>query len=271
MSDQTRAIDEACCDGLTELSFAQCRAAFETFLASGAIRQMLNTELQEMHDNECADRLSWKAGQYIMASNSLYSLHLATHRRSPTYLYSATSVGMVSPLGDEPVPYDRYRLPEGWNYEIFDSSVKPLFVESAVAKPGEIIEFHRGDIIDLKFTDDACLVKFFSTNFNAVMWSFDRETLTPLHAYSANMESTIYTYMAEALAEFGSERAVPGLNHLTTHPVHYVRWKAIQMLGRVCRSSALAALQRAAGDTHPHVRNAARSTLAKVQPSLETV
>lgn len=270
MNDQLRNIDEACREGLTESGFARCRKAFEALLASGELVGLLNGELQEMRDNECADRLSWEAGQYVIASNERYSLHLATHRRSPTYLYSATSVGMVSPLGDDPVPYDRYRLPDGWRSDVFDPAARPVLVEHAVAKPGEIIEFHSGDIIDLKFTGDACLVKFFSTRFDALMWSFDRETLTPLHAYSASMESTIYTYMAEALAEFGGARAVSGLEHLTRHPVHYVRWKAIQMLGRVCRDSAVAALQRATDDAHPHVRNAARTTLAKARPVLET-
>lgn len=270
MTDPLLAIDEVCRDGLTESNMPQCRAAFEALLASAHVVRLLNAELQEILDNDVSDRLSWGAGQYIIESNRRYSLHLATHTRSPTYLYSATSVGMVSPLGTEPVPYDRYRLPEDWSNAVFDAEVRPKLVDSAVAYPGEIIEFHRGDIIDLKFTGDACLVKFFSTDFDAVMWSFDRATLTPLHAYSASMESTIYVYMADALAEFGGERAVPGLVHLAGHPVHYVRWKAIQMLGRTCYDAAVTALEKAVDDEHPHIRNAARRTLAQIRPAQET-
>ena len=271
MTDPLLAIEQACSDGLTENNYAACLAAFEEFLAAGCISRLLNAELQEMYDNEAADRQSWNAGQYVIQANERYSLHLATHRRSPTFLYSATSVGMVSPLGTKPVAYDRYRLPDGWCNEIFDPSVRPRLVESAVAKPGEIIQFHSGDIIDLKFDGEACLAKFFSTDFDAVMWSFDRHSLEPLHAYSADMESTIYTYMAEALAEFGGQRAIPGLTCLSTHPVHYVRWKAIQMLGRVCQASTVSALEAASNDPHPHVRNAAQKSLANIRQARECV
>ena len=54
------------------------------------------------------------------------------------------------------------------------------------------------------------------------------------------------------------------LGAISEHPSHFVRWAAIQAVGRLDRARAVELLRRSLEDAHPHVRSMAAKVLAKV-------
>ena len=70
----------------------------------------------------------------------------------------------------------------------------------------------------------------------------------------------------DVFGKFAHQSSLEPLKLLTGHPHHAVRWAAIQNLGRLSRAEALAALEAASHDPHPHIQRAARKTLGQVAP-----
>ncbi len=67
------------------------------------------------------------------------------------------------------------------------------------------------------------------------------------------------------MAAMQETRAVPLISSLADHPSHAVRWAVVQALGRLDPQAALQHLRQAVNDPHPHIRNAAQKTLARLE------
>lgn len=94
-------------------------------------------------------------------------------------------------------------------------------------------------------------------------WIYDYATLGAVRKQAASLGTPHLESAAKLVCELGYAPASDALASLCEHPAHYVRWTALRQLARLDSTRALALLERAKGDPHPHVRNAATATLAR--------
>src|SRR2546429_8706694 len=69
---------------------------------------------------------------------------------------------------------------------------------------------------------------------------------------------------ARLRAEVGGQSSLPGLRKLLEHKDHFVRWTALRSIMAIDTGEGAALVREALNDSHPHVRNAAARSLAKI-------
>jgi hypothetical protein len=159
-----------------------------------------------------------------------------------------------------------YRLPDRVANEVVDLEARLDFIESREFAQACLLAKHaESDILDFEASPDAPVVvaRLQLPSKGPLDWAFDRRTLSPIGATSNDPVESHLISLIRAAAFF-PESDLGLLRRAVLHPSHNVRWAAVQAIGRLDSSAAVALLPDLVRDPHPHVRRAAERTLASL-------
>jgi HEAT repeats len=93
---------------------------------------------------------------------------------------------------------------------------------------------------------------------------FDRQTLEFTFASAVKGVSSSLVTLCQVFGASQDVGALEYLHELTKDEAYFVRWAAIQAIGKIDGNAALVVLEKAANDPHPMIRNAAERTLRSI-------
>jgi HEAT repeat protein len=95
-------------------------------------------------------------------------------------------------------------------------------------------------------------------------WFFEKSTLTSVFASAVLAD---YSSLVTLCRVFGAQQdqgAKPFVEELARSPAHFVRWAAVQAMGRIDGDRAREMIEERCHDPHPHIQAAALSALKKL-------
>lgn len=245
-------------------SFWQCDAPLRQLLASGAVRRAVDEELRRLIRS--AYYLGdWQPRQLTLHRADHWSVSVALLDRPRQYVHTSPYLAYFAPIGRQALAYDLYELPAVYRNDVFDPSVRLQRAGTGRAAPGELLSIQSQQYAyDFLIDEPVLVVKLQTAPYQPLEWLFNKETLYAWQANDSDVRATQMRVAAYLLGKMAHPSSAEPLELLTTHPHHAVRWAAIQNLGRLSRKQAIAKLNEALQDPHPHIRRAAQKTLQQL-------
>ncbi|MES2683268.1 MAG: HEAT repeat domain-containing protein [Pseudomonadota bacterium] len=246
--------------------FWEAEKPLRVLLASGHLQQAFNEELRRLLADPCYFS-DWRPSEWVLHRGNGFSLAVSVFDAPRRFIHALPFHALYAPLVGESLAYQRYRLPAAYNNAVFDPGLALEPAGSEVVKSGEVLALHTAEYAyDFVLPKPVVVLKLSTAPIRPLEWLFQKETLKSWQANDADLSSTQLRVAADVLGKFAHQSSLEPLKLLTTHPHHAVRWTAIQNLGRLNRSEALAKLQIACSDPHPHIQRAAKKTLGQIAP-----
>lgn len=247
-------------------SFWDCEPALQALLNSKAAQEEINAGLLGISGNP-SDSGEGAVGELVLQTGGGTALVISLAEAPRRYLHVIPYHALYATLGQEDVPFDRYKAPEGYRNDLFDANLKLDAPIRGTLQPGQTLRLPCGDsAFDFHFEKPTLLLKFVTTAILPLEWLFKRDTLQAWQANDADLSFTQLRVAADVLGKVAHQSSIRPLKMMSHHGHHAVRWAAITNLGRINRSEAITRLREALEDPHPHVRNAAAKTLQKLEP-----
>jgi hypothetical protein len=225
------------------------------------VAQLMLDELRPLLSEPHKRSVGWDTNQLLLEVNKDFSLGVSVLHVSPPHLLNSVAHAAYLILGQVPFEYRMYRVPDSCSREVFDDSQAPVFVESRVRHPGELLRITAGvDVIDWTIVKPVVLLRFISAPSEPLQWTYRKAPMQPWFIASVDPGATQLSALCDYLAAHGYADAATPMLGLLEHRNHQVRWEATQALWRIDRKAGLQALERCKTDTHPHVRSAAHRT-----------
>jgi hypothetical protein len=248
--------------------FWSCKTDFETLVNSSFTSEITQHLLMGMLENPYSTDMRNQVNRTLLLQKETYSLVLSWNFAAEDNDQSLSTHGshaMVSILSKAPVSVDYYDLTMQ-NMEVYEPGKKLNYSHQKTFQPKEILEIH-GDkfIADIEPVPNLLMVTFIMEPLWNQIWSFDRKSLSSWSVSAASLGHTQLKIVLEIFKLFGAENAIEAVLKLCKHENHDVRWEAIRTLGMLRLDLAEERLQEAVNDTHPHVRESAKDTLAQLQ------
>lgn len=241
--------------------FWEAEPAFARLLAAGYLQEALNKELRQLVADPCHFS-DWRPSEWILHRGRGFALAVSLFDLPRRYIHALPFYAMYSPIGSVPLSYNRYRLPRQYNNPVFDPSLSLEAAGQGTVLQGERLSLHTRDYAyDFGLPEPTLVLKLSTAPIQPLEWLFRKDNLQAWQANDADLSSTQLRVAADIVGKFAHQSSLAPLKLLTGHGHHAVRWTAIQNLGRLNRSEALSALQKACDDPHPHIQRAARKTL----------
>lgn len=226
-------------------------------LVNGLMLAEISSLLTEPHRRS----VGWDTNQLLLEVNKDFSLGVSILHVSPPHLLNCVAHAAYLILGQVPFRYRIYRVPDSCSREVFDETQEPLFVESRIRHPGELLRVTAGiDVIDWTIDHPVVLLRFISAPSEPLQWTYRKAPVRPWFVASVDPGATQISALCDYLSAIRYANATTPMLGLLEHRNHQVRWEATQALWRIDREAGLQALQRCTNDTHPHVRSAAHRT-----------
>ncbi|TCP65059.1 HEAT repeat domain-containing protein [Sphingomonas sp. PP-CE-1G-424] len=253
---------------------------FQSFVLSGEYKSYMIKVLQ-MIDSEPSARIDvLSSNSFIIFRNDHFLLSIQMAGALPLnalptdgrrYIATAPENGLqavISPSGS--LHAARYRLPEGVDLSVFDPEVRPKLVDDQeLDEKSPCYRYNAGEVFKLDFSSPIYVLRLSETSTLDYQWTFDPSTLAPVFP-SVTLPSVgrMETLMDVAVSLTGTvlprENAIGILESLVDHPLHFIRWKAVQGLGALDPPLAIESLKRLTSDSHPHIRRSANSALEQL-------
>jgi len=199
-------------------------------------------------------------------SNNIYLPLISYHQDEP--LNSIVTQSIFSILTPINVPFvvESYLLPENWNSEIFDPTVKLQLDSTRILNPGEVLEIGPGrTAFHFRFHAPTIILKLQDqTVTQPYEWSFDVQTRIAWQSISSHPKDSYAQHLCLAAKKLRDERLVDPLVALLNHQRHFIRWSAAQALGAYGHKHGINALSCLVNDHHPHIAKAATMALKRL-------
>jgi len=223
----------------------------------------LNRLLADQLDTE-ADNQIFTSGRFLVLEEcGTVELTLIRYPASMSHIYSSPNRFVQIEVSGVSFTCDHYAGPACIGGPLFDPSVVLALSSSERISSGRIVSKDLDDVIDLHdFTrSPAIFLRVAQAPERDFEWAFDRSSLRA-HSYSTiRLAESNLCALFDLLGGYGDEDSIDLVAAFATHPLHFVRWKAVQTVGRLDRQHGMVLAHQALADEHPHVRGAARATL----------
>ncbi len=262
------AVEETLAAG-DEDAFWRCEPLVRALCASGFERDLINYELGRMN----ADRAYLPAGSTSLKLTIIrrprYRLLLVLTKPTDVPETKYTTMPehrILGVLGPGNVSTRLYVQSPGLRNDVFDPTAALLPNGEIHLGPGDMTTFRAGhDVIGESHCQATTLTVLFASDMrSSILWEYDPVTLLPVRALAAETGSSRLQYTARLLAQVGGPSSLPGLRRLLEHRDHFVRWTALRSIMAIDPEEGTARVREAVHDPHPHVRNAATRSLAKL-------
>lgn len=160
----------------------------------------------------------------------------------------------------------RYRHGPGYRNHVFDVAERLEPVGEEVLGPGDVARVRAGSEVFRLAGASAPLVFVIlqSRPRFTFAWQYDPRTLAPEVAVCPDSAAYRLFYAARLLRDVDGPGRSAALDRIARHPVHFVRWAAIQALCATDPARGLEKLDAAQADPHPRIAAAARAALARL-------
>jgi hypothetical protein len=226
----------------------------------------LNRMLRHRRDNPDAEVAGVNLSSYVIHQGRGCAINLSfvTGRNPTLNWHPFDAIFLRANPGTSRV--HRYRLPASLENAVVDRQARLTFVGIEPFDEGDLL-IKRGDLDVLDFEgapgDPLLVVRLELHARGTLGWLFDRDTLTAIGGTATSpLESRLISLIRVA-AQYPETDLAP-LRAAARHPSHNVRWAAVQAIGKLDAQAAIALLSGMTGDPHPHIRNAAQKTLARL-------
>lgn len=225
-----------------------------------AIRNSLNQQLSQLVTDPDF-RGTWAGDEWVIGSDT-FTLSVVLQKATQRFIHLLPFHALYLPLSPDGVEYDLYRLPEGFQDQVFDPSqtLEKVGRHKLAQREPVMIRSDRY-AYHFRINRPTLMLKLVSPLFRTMEWLFSCEHLKAWQANDADFEFSRLRVASSVLGRLAHQSSVKPLERLTQHPHHAVRWAAIQNLARIYRAAAVEALGKAVSDPHPHVQRAARKAL----------
>lgn len=164
-----------------------------------------------------------------------------------------------------------YELPSEIELSIFDPSAQLRFVRDIELSRGSEPFYSRAEKVpDLRCDKKIALLSFVESDFVPYQWAFDRRSLKPLFSGATRSEISRIETSLELLellsgSHFDMNVVLPIVERLCEHPLHFVRWKALQTLSAMDKTKAKRILLLMRGDDHPLIAKTATKIVNRIE------
>lgn len=258
-------------------NFWQCEAAFRDLLQSDFLTQLTNHELAKFLDSSIYVPLMSFSSQVILLEDEHFQLNVGFINRKTAprtgRLQSLASNVMFS-FAATPMQVAEYVQPEPFPCDIFRRDAVLTQKGTRTVGIGEIVKLRAGyDVLDFLPAAGATsiIVNFSSTKRIDFSWEYSADSLSPVRFVPGDPAWSRIDYAIQIMSAVGDPDDLPQLIALCKHPAHFVRWQAIKAVTRLDFDAGMRALEDAATDQHPHVRDAAKRTLQNYSAALAAV
>ena len=266
--DQFTALVQPCIRREAPEAFWDAAPAFSALVASGHVTKACREALEQLITDPCHFE-DWRPSEWVLCRGPGHALALSVFDTPRRYVHALPFYAFYAPVGSEPLAYTRYRLPAAYRNPVFEPGLKLAVDGEGLVNPGEVLALRTREFAyDFHLPRPVMVLKLSTAPMLPLEWLFQKDTLQSWQANDADLTSTQLRVAADVLGKFAHQSSLGALKLLTRHGHHAVRWTAIQNLGRINRSEAMAALQAAVDDPHPHIQRAVRKTLGQITTTL---
>lgn len=254
----------AACDAIGVDAFEGSAGALAELAKSPVIAEAVARELAILMRDGNTSAAQWNGGELVLAAEPRWLLALSFYRsRIQSTITSVPNVGLVCLVAGA-ARMTFFDLPEG-----FDST---RFNPRACLSRGRTVELGaapllidgRRHAVKMQVPRPSVVLRLFSSHTSDFQWRFDEHTLMPLNMSIARQSDTELESMMQMTAALDTPNATALLGSLCEHRNHTIRWRAIQLLAKRSRKTAITHLRQAVHDPHPEIRQAAEKTLAAI-------
>jgi hypothetical protein len=245
-------------------TFWSCEPGVRRLIAEGSIREWINRELGALRSDP-AHTGNWAANEAILHQGNGWTVSIAKFDSPRRFIHVLPFVAFYVPL-DAALSGNKYRLPANFRNDVFDPAVRLEPAGPITVSPGEPLKLETSRYAyDFHIPGPLPVLRVATSAVRPLEWLFSKGTLQAWQANDAELSSTQLRVAAYVLGKIAHHSSIEPLRALSSHKHHAVRWAAIQNLGRLSRTEALAKIREAVNDPHPHVRRAAQKTLDQLE------
>lgn len=227
----------------------------------------LNQLLRHLRDNPETKALLANRKGLSLGIRPEFAIDVSTigHRATHLYWYPRHAwYRVLSGCADVTV----YRVPATAKPDIVDPQLALEYCWTReFARGGTFTRDGRSDVLDIAPTgrDPVVLLRLHALKTGGLEWMFDKATLRPVGATAADPNDSHLINLIYALSQIGGKESVGAIEEVASHSAHFVRWGAIQAIGRLSRQKGLQALAAGLDDSHPHISGKARAILDRLR------
>ncbi|WCT74292.1 hypothetical protein PQ455_03425 [Sphingomonas naphthae] len=257
---------------------AEIGTLFGQLSISGEYAEIVRSYISSVADDPVVKMPAIGKRSVVLFRNSSFSLVLqGICKKSkhvdgfdPTILATVPENGMISVIsGGENLTLQKYEFDKPIDISIFDIDVRLRKIEGCSSlNHGKIVEYDAGNVMNIDVNKGVSyILKLSETAVLPFQWVIDKQSLAPMFpcatlAAVTRMETLVDLSLAFADDRLPREQAIALMKSLLRHPLHSVRWKALQGLSELDDGSTAHALECMSKDPHPHIRAAAQACLA---------
>lgn len=192
--------------------------------------------------------------------------HVDRLSEAERYVHTAPSNSVLVIRGKAPVTVNRYRLPPGTDRAGFQAGILLEPLGSERYDGSYIVERHDDDEIRDYHCEagEAWMVRLNYPPYATETWFFEKSTLRSVFASAVLADYSSLVTLCRVFGAQQDEGAKPLVEELAKSEAHFVRWAAVQAMGRIDGERARQMIEERCEDPHPHIQAAALSALEKL-------
>ncbi|MBO9880511.1 HEAT repeat domain-containing protein [Xanthomonas sp. D-109] len=233
---------------------ADCADLFAEADLAHWTRQRLTDELEK------DGRSSQEAFSVVLAQGSLWQLKVTQHSVNTKFLYTQPFEILIAPINGQ-LEIDEYQLTPNHTLPIGVGTGFTRTFRHAI-EAGNTLLCGTDTIHDIQISHPILVAKLIGPIRESLQWMVDRPSLKVVQAISSSPVHSELEIMARALGAMRNG-GTNALEKLVAHDIHFVRWAAIQAMGRISPARAMELLEKATTDEHPHIRQSAANFLSR--------
>jgi hypothetical protein len=259
---------------LSAIGLAALQPDIALLAASGDIKRLLERTLQTVPDETAFPERLLSDGQMLLVDDALFSLSLELLQPAAKAAATVSDFAfdvLLQVLGPAPLPLALHLVPPARVADLFDANLGLTRQSMQWWPAGSSILLESGrHVAEFGIVTDTLVLRLVRKQLASVVWVYEAASLQAMFSVAADLQAsrmrTAITLLQQLSARLGADAdTLANLQQLSNHPLHYVRWAAIQTLFALDRPLGTQALEVALHDAHPHVRNAAQRSWQRLQ------
>lgn len=250
----------------SHMSLLNVDCDLKAFLASEEPRLLISKFVSDFDENAWLDPAFLQQDHIILCNDfggPVIALGQTKMSGEHAPLYSSPGEVLLGAVSSGGFPYQFHDVADGWNYEIFSPDISLINSQAYHCSVDDTVLVPISRIFDYRSTGDV-IIKVAAPSTTGLMWEFNRTTGFAERVHASTIEATTLSYIIDFLSIYGNEKSINAITHLVKHPFHYIRWNAVQAVGKIDADVLTDILLELKTDPHPHVNAASRKMLSQL-------